>query len=60
MRNILVPKKYALENLGEMRYPVHNLLLDTSEKNIEKMYLVKDLYIDILGIWVKSIVEFLD
>lgn len=60
MRNILVPKRYALEDLGEMGYPVHNLLLDTSEKNIEKMYLVKYLYIDILGIWVKSIVEFLD
>lgn len=60
MRNILVSKKYALENLGEMGFHVSNLLSDTLEKNIEKMYLVKYLYIDIPEIWVKGIVEFLD
>lgn len=60
MRNILVSKKYALENLGEMGFHVSNLLSDALEKNIEKMYLVKYLYIDIPEIWVKSIVEFLD
>lgn len=60
MRNILVSKEYSLENLGEMGFHVSNLLSDALEKNIEKMYLVKYLYIDILEIWVKSIVEFLD
>lgn len=60
MRNILVSKKYALENLGEMGFHVSTLLSETLEKNIEKMYLVKYLYTDIPEIWVKSRVEFLD